>query len=972
MPITLRVNGASHTVNVDPSTPLLYILRNDLGLQGPRFGCGLGQCGACAVIVNGVAVRSCVTASGTVRGEVTTLEGLAKDGGLTPVQRAWIEEQVPACGFCQNGQIMTATALLGKNPNPTDAQIREAMNNTLCRCMTYYRVQAAIKRAPGAAAVARVAKGGASAAHEFARSIPPFARRSPATTVVDTAALPFAGAAALVAGITAGAVASRRSFLKGSGYLLVGIAAATLAPLAADAAQAATGPYPDPDFLQLDSWIVIHQDNTATFYVGKTDCGQGTGTAFRQMMADELDVAYDKTTCVMGSTDITVDQGGSGGSDAIQVDGWPMRRTAAEARRVLLDMAAAKLGVPAGQLSVRDATISVTSDPAKRVTYGELIGGRKFNVTLTGANIDATSGLANVKPVQALRNVGQSPHRYDIPPKVDGSLKWAVDVKLPGMLHARNVKPPVAGATLVGIDESSVRSVPGFVKVVSKGNYVAVVCEREEQAIAAARQLKVNWQKPSTVPFPASEDLFAYMRAAAPTSQQTPVVRGNPDAAFASAAKVVQADYDMPFQGHTAFAPAHATADPSNGQMTIYSNDMKSYGMRNGIAQFLDMPRDRVRVVWMEGPQGYGRTAADDAGFEAAYLAKALGRPVRVQWMRHEETGWDTKGPAFAFTMRGGLDAGGNLVAYDYSARAADYNHVGYNEADTVLIAQLIGRRRATPSAGSAGTPSEMYDIPNRRLQSAVVSLPLVWETPLRTGNLRDPNGPQITFASESFIDEMASAAKADPVEFRLRMLAAATSDDAGFRRARSIAVMKAAAEKFGWQARPAAARAGTGDILTGRGAAYAFRNQTVVAEIAEVEVNRRTGRVWVKRLVCAHDCGLVINPEALRRTIEGAMLHSLSRALYEEVRFDGEKTTGVDWMTHPSLRHADTPAQIDVVLVNGDPNPNRPDLPHYGAGETACKPLIAAVGNAIFDATGVRLRRVPFRPERVLAALKA
>jgi CO/xanthine dehydrogenase Mo-binding subunit len=413
-------------------------------------------------------------------------------------------------------------------------------------------------------------------------------------------------------------------------------------------------------------------------------------------------------------------------------------------------------------------------------------------------------------------------------------------------------------------------------------------------------------------------------------------------------------------------------ADPANGQMTIYSNDMKSYGMRNGIAQFLGMPREQVRVVWMEGPQGFGRTAADDAGFEAAFLAKEIGRPVRVQWMRDEETGWDTKGPAFTFKIRGGLDGQGNLIALDYSAQAADYGHVGYNEPDTVLIAQLMGRRRATPAAGSAGTPSEMYEIPNRRTASQVVSLPLVWETPLRTGNLRDPNGPQITFAAESFIDEMAAAAHADPVEFRLRLLTAGTTDDSGFKRARSIAVVKAAAKAFGWDSRPSPKPIDSGTILTGRGIAYAFRNQTVVAEIAEVEVNRRTGRVWVKRLVCAHDCGLVINPEALRRTIECGMLHSLSRALHEEVRFDAEKTTGADWISHPSLRHADTPAAIDVVLVNGDPNPNRPDLPHYGAGETVCKPMIAAVANAIYDATGARLRRVPFRDARVLAALAA
>jgi CO/xanthine dehydrogenase Mo-binding subunit len=374
----------------------------------------------------------------------------------------------------------------------------------------------------------------------------------------------------------------------------------------------------------------------------------------------------------------------------------------------------------------------------------------------------------------------------------------------------------------------------------------------------------------------------------------------------------------------------------------------------------------------MDGPQAYGRTAADDAGFEAAFLAHEIGRPVRVQWMRDEETAWDTKGPAYTVRMRGGLDAQGDLVALDYEARAADYGHLGYNEVDTVLIAQLTGQRRSTPASGGASAPSDMYVIANRRTAAHVVRLPLVWESPLRTGNLRDPNGPQVTFAAESFIDELAAAAETDPLDLRLKLLTASTADDNGFRRARSIAVVKAAADAYGWDRRRSPKRIEAGNVLTGRGVAYAFRNQTVIAQIADVEVDRRTGRVWVKRLVCAHDCGLVINPGALRRTIEGAMLHSLSRALHEEVTFDGEKVTSVNWTSYPTLTHMDTPASIDVVLVNGDPNPDRPDLPHYGAGEAACKPVIAAVANAIYDATGVRIRRVPFRPERVLAALKA
>jgi nicotinate dehydrogenase subunit B len=499
-----------------------------------------------------------------------------------------------------------------------------------------------------------------------------------------------------------------------------------------------------------------------------------------------------------------------------------------------------------------------------------------------------------------------------------------------------------------------------------------VVCEREEQAIQAAQQLVTDWAPPAEAPFPASEDLFDYIRTATPTSSSEPRITGNPASAIASAAQVIEADYEVPFQGHTAIGPAFAMADPTGDQLTIYSNDMKSYGLRNGVAEFLGLPRERVRVVYMDGPQVYGRTAADDAGFEAAWLAHELGRPVRMQWMRHEETAWDTKGPAYACKLRGALDTNGQLTALEYNGRSIDYNHIGYNEPDTVLIGQLMGRRPARTAAGGTATPSIQYAIPNLGLATHVVALPQVWETPLRTGNLRDPNGPQVTFAFEGFIDELAAAAGQDPAAFRLAMIEASEEDNA-FRRNRSLAVMRAALTLYGdWESRPAPKQAAPGRIQSGRGIAYTYRSNTVVAVIADVEVDRETGRVWAKRLTCAHDCGLAINPLGLRHTIECGMLHGLSRALYEEVQFDNEKVLSVDWASHPSLRHSDTPEAIDIVLVNGDPNPDRPDLPHYGAGETSHKPMIAAIGNAIFDATGVRIRRAPFRPERVLAALRA
>ena len=570
----------------------------------------------------------------------------------------------------------------------------------------------------------------------------------------------------------------------------------------------APGPYPDRDFRQLDSWIVIRPDNSVTLFAGKTDLGQGTGTAFRQLLADELDVAFAQTSVVMGSTDVTVDQGGSGGSDALQVDGWPMRRVAAEARRVLLDMAAPRLGVPAAELTVRDGVVSTRATPPATVTYGELIGGRRFNVTLEGRNVDATSGQARVKPVSALRHVGQSPPRYDIPAKVDGSLTWAVDVTLPGMVHARNVKPPMAGATLVSVDEASVRGLPGFVRVVSRGNYVAVVFEREEQAIRGARQLKCEWRPPATAPLPdfgtalrlhAGGDADVERHADRGRRSRGRAARRGDDRRGALRGPVPGPHRDRPGARHRRShrRPAdhllerHEVVRPAQRRRRVPADAARSRS-RGVDGRSAGLRAHRRRRRRLRGGVAGHRDSAGRCGCSGCATKKRRGTP------RARPT------PS---TMRGGLDAAGRLVALDYDARAADHNHLGYNEHDTVLVAQLTGQRKATPARGRASTPSDMYAVPHRRQTTHVVSLPLVWETPVRTGNLRDPDGPQVTFASESFIDELAAAAKADPAAFRRQLLTGATEDDGGFRRARSIAVLDAALKAYGL-GRPAVAEA--------------------------------------------------------------------------------------------------------------------------------------------------------------------
>jgi CO/xanthine dehydrogenase Mo-binding subunit len=450
------------------------------------------------------------------------------------------------------------------------------------------------------------------------------------------------------------------------------------------------------------------------------------------------------------------------------------------------------------------------------------------------------------------------------------------------------------------------------------------------------------------------EKLHQHIREARPNGKGMPVNRGNVDAALKGAARVVQAEYEWPLQSHASMGPACAVADVRGGEARLWTGSQKPHFARDGAAKIAGLPLDKVRATWVMGPGSYGRNDAGDAAHDATLLSKLTGRPVRVQYMRHEGTGWDPKGPAAVFRGKAGLDAAGNVVAYEFYGKGFTRQEVATNESDPkdTIAGQLTGWK---PKANIIFQhPAEVYGFENKRCWWETIPTLLELGSPLRVSHLRDPLGPELHFASESFIDEVAAAAGADPVAFRLRYLA---------HDARHSAVVKAAAEKARWEARSNPNR-GKGDIMTGRGVSYTERNGTVVAMIAEVEVDRRSGRVWAKKFTVAHDCGQIINPDGLKLTIEGNIVQALSRTLFEEVRFTENNVASIDWATYPILELADAPESIDIVLIN------RPEMAPQGAGEPSHRTVPGAIANAIFDATGVRVRKVPITPERMKAAL--
>jgi nicotinate dehydrogenase subunit B len=747
---------------------------------------------------------------------------------------------------------------------------------------------------------------------------------------------------------------NRRELIAGAGALVVSVALPGVETQAATSTQAARLPLKGD---QLATYISINADGTAVGWIGKVDMGQGTDIGWIKMIAEELDLATDRVSMVQGHSDVTINMGGASGSTGIWRGGAVMRTAAAEARRVLVDMAAEKLGVPADRLTVNDGVVSDRSDPAKKVSYGELIGGRHFEHQLewnkqigNELNIKAK---AKPKSPSEYKTVGKSgTRRRDVPPKVLGTQEFMVDVKVPGMLHGRTIRPPVAGAVPTAVDEASVKDIPG-VQVVWQKGFIGVVAPREWDAIRAAEKLKITWSN-AKPPFPKLADLYDHIRKAPAVKREQEVNTGDVDAAFASAAKVIEATYEWPFQSHAGMAPACGVADVRADGATVWTGSQKAHYCAEGVAKLLGVPHDKVKAVQMIGPGSYGRNDSGDAVMDAAVLSKAVGKPVRVQWMRNEGTGWDPKAPASIHVARAAIDKDGKVTAWHFETKAFSKRDVVQNEGapENTLAGQLLDY--PLNPVHIFGPPGESYGFSSMRKASTTIPPLLDRASPLRTSHLRDPGGPQVHFAVESFMDEAALATGTDPIDFRLRYLT----------NMRDIAVIKAAAEKAKWVSRVGARKRQNGDVLLGQGVAYASRGGTSVAIIADVEVNRVTGKVWARHFTVAHDCGQAIAPDLLRLTIEGNIVQSTSRALWEEVKFDEKTVTSVDWMSYPIVDMTDAPETIDIILID------RPDIAPTGAGEGSTRPTAAAIANAIFDATGIRLRQAPFTPERLKAGM--
>ena len=731
---------------------------------------------------------------------------------------------------------------------------------------------------------------------------------------------------------------SRRALLQQGGVLMVSFA---FGSTSARRAAAQTGNASDLgkplDPREVDSFLAFHADGSMTIYTSKVDVGTGLRIAVRQMAAEEIGVPVERIGFVEGDTALTPDHGGTGGSTGIPRGGVDIRQAAATARQALLKLGAERLQRPASELTLAGGEVRPSSG-GPGVGIGALIGGKRLSLKL-----DPTAPLKDPSQYQL---VGKPLARPDVPGKCTARHTYLQDFVLPGMLHARVIRPPAIGARLQSVDESSIRGIPG-VRVVRAESFLAVLSADEWAAVRAARELKAAWGESETLP--GSSDLERHLRASVVERDEAIVNRGDVTTALPAAAKQLSATYYWPFQSHASLGPSCAVAEVRDDSATVWSSAQGTHGLRNTLARTFGIGLEKLRVIYMDGAGSYGTNGTDDVAADAVFLSKTIGQPVRVQWMRGDEHGWDPKGPPQLLDLRGGLDAQGRILAWETQM----WLPVAVPGTRPLLAADSAGINQ--PRGQNAGQISQNADPPYAAPHVRVVTHWLK-ETPLRISNLRAPGKIANAFAVESFTDELAAAAGVDSLEFRVRGL----SDP------RALEVLQRAAAMIGWQSRPSPNRqTGQGNLLTGRGLAYVRYKQAenFVAIAMEVAVDRSNGAVHVERVTCAHDCGLVINPDSLRNQIEGNILQTLSRTLHEEVKFDRSRVTSVDWVSYPILRFPEAPA-VEVALLD------RPNLPPLGAGEAAAAPVAGALGNAIFDATGVRLHSVPFIAERVKAAL--
>jgi CO/xanthine dehydrogenase Mo-binding subunit len=723
---------------------------------------------------------------------------------------------------------------------------------------------------------------------------------------------------------------TRRGLLASGGALLVGF---TL-PLAPRGAAAWTEKPVATD--EVAAFLAIDREGRVTVHVGKVDLGTGVRTAFMQIAAEELDVPLDRVRVIEGDTALTPDQGPTYGSLSIQNAGVALRAAAATARRELVIRAARRTRAFPEAMRVEDG---VVIGPSGSIGYGALV-----EDGLRALKVDPN---APIKPPEARRIVGRSPPRVDIPDKVFGRFEYVHDFRLPGMLHGRPVRPPAMGAVARSVDPPSVAGIPGVVRVVHQGAFVGVVAETEWAAIRAARALKVEWSDWAGLPDQAR--LWEHVRATPVAQVQVTSERGDPAAAIRGAAKRISASYDFAIHTHGSMGPSCAVASFQDGRLTTWSASQATHNLRKQLALMLGMTVEQVRCIYLEGAGCYGRNGHEDAAADAALLARAIGRPVRVQWMRADEHGWDPKGPPHLVDLRAGLDADGNILGWESEA----------------FIPKGAGGNVDLTAAELSGMPRENQIHPGNIIHNLALpyGVPAVKTTchrldttPFRPSWIRTPGRMQNTYANEAFLDECAAEAGADPVEYRLRLLPA--SDPRGRE------VLERVARLANWQTRPSPQRNLTGDWVRGRGVTYCKYElvRTYVAGVAEVAVNRRTGEIRVERFFCAHDCGQMIHPDGVKAQVEGNIIHTLSRTLHEELTFDRGAVTSLDWASYRTIAFPEVP-EIVVDLID------RPAERPWGAGEPAAAIVPSAVSNAVFDATGVRLRSIPFTAARFRAA---